>query len=167
MVIFYQANGFSYWQLSDLLNVLKTTVVTVIKRLEIENKIDSISKKGRPRFLSLKRFILWKIMKNPKLSAWKVTSWWKDVKKKKISTQSVREQIKASDISLELCEKKKQSLVKWTEKKFKFCQRIYFKKRKFLKRCNFYRRNLILFGNGGKELVFRKPNTEFDQKTLE
>lgn len=76
LVIFHYEKGNSYREISNLLNLSKSTVADIVKKYIHEDRIDSISQKGRPKFLDSRdeRKIIRKIKQNPGLSAPKLTA---------------------------------------------------------------------------------------------
>ncbi|GBO19538.1 hypothetical protein AVEN_63962-1 [Araneus ventricosus] len=76
LILFHHSSGKSVRNISKLVNLSHSTVQYVIKRFKEENRIENKVRKGRPAKLAKRdqRFIIRKFVKNPRLSALKVSA---------------------------------------------------------------------------------------------
>ncbi|GBN89873.1 hypothetical protein AVEN_210341-1 [Araneus ventricosus] len=76
LIIFHHSSEKSVRNIVKLVNLSHSTVQNVIKRFKEENRIENKVRKGRPANLTERdqRFIIRKFVKNPRLSALKVSA---------------------------------------------------------------------------------------------
>ncbi|GBM44525.1 hypothetical protein AVEN_192552-1 [Araneus ventricosus] len=76
LIIFHHSSGKSVRNVTKLVNLSHSTGQYVIKRFKEENRIENKVRKGRPAKLTERdqRFIIRKFVKNPSLSALKVSA---------------------------------------------------------------------------------------------
>ncbi|GBN43996.1 hypothetical protein AVEN_162041-1 [Araneus ventricosus] len=76
LIIFHHSSGKSVRNVAKLVNLYHSTGQYVIKRFKEENRIENKVRKGRPAKLTERdqRFIIRKFVKNPRLSALKVSA---------------------------------------------------------------------------------------------
>ncbi|GBM84042.1 hypothetical protein AVEN_22027-1 [Araneus ventricosus] len=101
LIIFLHSSGKSVRNVAKLVNLSHSTGQYVIKRFKEENRIENKVRKGRPAMLTQrdKRFIIRKFVKNPSLSALKVSAVFNDKFSTTISPETVRRVLRAAGVN--------------------------------------------------------------------
>jgi len=168
-VIFQRAKGRSGLEIAKILNLPKSTVYDIINRFEKEDRLESIPQPGRPRILTIQdeRFISRTIAKTPKISAPKITSELMVRIKKKISPETVRRVIKKNGYNSRSIRRKPLITKVNQKKRFNFAEKHAYINENFWNDVIFSDESKFnIFGSDGKQKVWRKPNTEFQEKNL-
>lgn len=169
MVIYLREKGKSVREIMSTLQMTKPTVYRILQQYKDENSIDSMKPPGRPSKLSERdeRFIVRCVAENPKVSAPKITTALCKMSEKKISSQTIRRVLKKTGYNSRTAVRKP------------FISKVNQKKRldfalKYVDYPETFWNNVIftdeskynLFGNDGKQRVWRKKNTALHQKNL-
>ncbi|GBM58381.1 hypothetical protein AVEN_185485-1 [Araneus ventricosus] len=101
LIIFQHSNGKSVRNIAKLVNLSHSTVQYVIKCFKEENRIENEVRKGRSAKLTERdqRFIIRKFVKNPRLSALKVSAEFNEKFSTPISPETVRRVLKAAGLN--------------------------------------------------------------------
>ncbi|GBM58375.1 hypothetical protein AVEN_212727-1 [Araneus ventricosus] len=101
LIIFHHSSGKSIRNVAKLVNLSHSTGQYVIKRFKEENRIENKVGKGRPAKLTERdqRFIIRKFVKNPRLSALKVSAEFNEKFSTPISPETVRRVLRAAGIN--------------------------------------------------------------------
>ncbi|GBN09234.1 hypothetical protein AVEN_48114-1 [Araneus ventricosus] len=99
LIIFHHSSGKSVRNVAKLVNLYHSTGQYVIKRCIEENLIENKVRKGRPAKLTERdqRFIIRKFVKNPCLSALKVSAEFNEKFSTPISPETVRRVLRAAE----------------------------------------------------------------------
>ncbi|GBO38029.1 hypothetical protein AVEN_145016-1 [Araneus ventricosus] len=100
-IIFHHSSDKSVWNIAKLVNLSHSTVQYVIKRFKEENRIGNKVRKGRPPKLTEcdQGFIIRKFVKNPRVSALKVSAEFNEKCSTPISPETVRRVIRAAGLN--------------------------------------------------------------------
>ncbi|GBN02801.1 hypothetical protein AVEN_141011-1 [Araneus ventricosus] len=100
LIIFLHSSGKSVRYVAKLVNLSHSTGQYVIKRFKEENRIENKVRKGRPAMLTQRdqRFIIRKFVKNPSLSALKVSAVFNEAFSTTISPETVRRVLRAAGL---------------------------------------------------------------------
>ncbi|GBL95646.1 hypothetical protein AVEN_24847-1 [Araneus ventricosus] len=101
LIIFHHSSGKSVRNIAKLVNLSHSTVQYVIKRFKEENRIENKVRKDRPVKLTEcdQRFIIRKFVKNPRLSALKVSAEFNENFSTPISPETVRRVLRAAGLN--------------------------------------------------------------------
>ncbi|GBO09148.1 hypothetical protein AVEN_241107-1 [Araneus ventricosus] len=101
LIIFHHSSGKSVWNIAKLVNFSHSTVQYMLKRFKEENWIENKVRKGRSAKLTKcdQRFIIRKLVKNPRLSALKVSAEFNKKFFTSISSETVRRVLKAAGLN--------------------------------------------------------------------
>ncbi|GBM65332.1 hypothetical protein AVEN_157564-1 [Araneus ventricosus] len=101
LIIFHHSSGKSVRNIAKLFNLSHSTVQYVIKRFKEENRIDSKVRKCRQAKLTERdqRFIIRKFVKNPRLSALKVSAEFYEKFSTSISPETVRRVLRGAGLN--------------------------------------------------------------------
>ncbi|GBM07244.1 hypothetical protein AVEN_25498-1 [Araneus ventricosus] len=101
LIIFHDSSGKSVRNIAKLVNLSHSAVQYVIKRFKEENRIENKVRKGRPAKLTKRdqRFIIRKFVKNPRLSALKVSAKFDENFSTSISPETVRRVLRAAGLN--------------------------------------------------------------------
>ncbi|GBN74525.1 hypothetical protein AVEN_245289-1 [Araneus ventricosus] len=99
--IFHHNSGKSVRNIAKLVNLSHSTVQYVIKRFKEENRIENKVRKGRQAKLTKRdqRFIIRKFVKNPRLSALKISVEFNEKFPTSISPETVRRVLRAAGLN--------------------------------------------------------------------
>lgn len=169
LVIFHFAKGKTNREISELLNIPKSTVGDIIRRYKNEDRIDSVPQNGRPKILSQndERYIMKKVKIDPRISAPKLKTDLESNLGICVSSETVRRVIRKNGLNGRIARKK--PFISEVNKK----KRIEFAK-KYKKEDQTFWNNVLftdeskfnLFGSDGRVNVWRRPNEELKQKNL-
>lgn len=169
LVISHYEQGLSGGDISQLLNVRRTTVYAIIRRYKREGRVASISQQGQPKKLtsSDERWIRREIEKNPKISAPKLTDELCRRKGVTISAATVRRSIKNMGYNSRTARRKPYISPANIQKRLEFAKQHQFEEEAFW--CNVIftdESKFNLFGSDGKVKIWRRPNTALVRKNL-
>ncbi|GBN07888.1 hypothetical protein AVEN_61987-1 [Araneus ventricosus] len=101
IIIFHHSSGKSVRNIAKLVNLSHSTVYYVIKRFKEENRIEDKVRKCRPTKLTKRdqRFIFRKFVKNPRLSALKVSAEFNEKFSTSISPETVRRVLRTAGLN--------------------------------------------------------------------
>lgn len=165
LVIYHNAKGKSYREITEMLKIPKSTVADIIKRFRDEDRIDSIPQKGRPKVLTnnSKRQIMRKVKADPKISAAKLIT----ELTLNCSDQTVRNVIHENGYFSRSARKK--PFINEVDRN----KRLAFAKEHLNKGIDFWKEVIFcdeskfnLFGSDGRPKVWRKPNTELEIQNM-
>ncbi|GBM16175.1 hypothetical protein AVEN_126443-1 [Araneus ventricosus] len=100
LIIFHHSSGKSVRNIAKLVHLSHSTVQYVIKRFKEENRIENKVRKDRSAKLTERdqRFIIRKFVKNPRLSALKVSAEFNEKFSTPISPETVRRVLRAAEL---------------------------------------------------------------------
>ena len=168
-VIFLRKRGESYRKIGKELNLSFTTVQYIIKKYERTNSTENKPRTGRPRILTERerRNIVKEATKKPFISARSLANDLASTSGKSVDPQTIRNVLHSAQIYGRTARKK--PLINNTnrEKRLGFAKIYINKPIEFWKRVIFSDESKFnIFGSDGKRFVWRKPNTELQQKNL-
>ncbi|GBM58728.1 hypothetical protein AVEN_175337-1 [Araneus ventricosus] len=101
LIIFLHSSGKSVRNIVELVNLSSSTVQYVLKCFKEENCIENKVRKGQPAKLTKRdqRIIIRKFMKNPRLSALKVSAEFNEKLSTPISPETVRRVLRAAGLN--------------------------------------------------------------------
>lgn len=170
LIVFHAANGKSYKQISEIVNVTKSTVQNVVNRFNNEGRIDYENvKAGRPRLLSERdeRCILRKIKVDPKVSAPKLTKELARERNVHVHPETVRRAIKRNGYNGRVARKKPFISEINRKKRLAFVQDHYLLAETWWNNVIFSDESKFnLFGSDGRVMVWRKKNEELKRSNL-
>ncbi|GBO16793.1 Transposable element Tc1 transposase [Araneus ventricosus] len=169
LIIFHQSSGKSVRNIAKLVNLPHSTVQYVIKRFKEENWIENKVRKGRPAKLTKRdqRFIIRKLVKNPRLIALKVFAEFSEKFSTSISSETVRLVLRAAGLNGRSASRK--CFVSARNRKL----RLSYAK-SMLNKPETYWNNVLfadeikfnIFGSVGRIMVWRRKNEELNPKNL-
>lgn len=169
LVVFHSLNGKSCREVSRLLQIPKSTVFNIVKRFREEDRIDLKKQTGQPSKLSVydKRVIMREVRKQPKISAPKLTTKLKETTGKAVTPQTIRNLIRNEGYHSRTARNKPHISKINQQKRLDFADTYYLKDESFWDRVIFVDESKYnVFGNDGKERVWRKPNMELHWKNV-
>lgn len=100
LIIIHHKSGKSVRNIAKLVNLPNSSVQYVIKLFKEENRIENKVRKGRPAKLTVRqqRFIVRKFSKNPRLSAVRVCTEFKEQFSTSISSETVRRVLRSAGL---------------------------------------------------------------------
>lgn len=167
LVIFHREKGKSYRQISDMLNISKSTVADIIRRCNTEDRIESIPQSGRPKVLNSReeRLIVRKVKVNPTISAPKIASEVLEESRKKVSPETVRRTLRQAGYNGRVARKKPFINEMNRKKRIGFAQEYSSKEESWWKSVIFADESKFnLHNSDGRTMVWRKANKEFHCK---
>ncbi|GBL85289.1 Transposable element Tc1 transposase [Araneus ventricosus] len=170
LIIFHHSSGKSVRNVAKLVNLSHSTGQYVIKHFKEENRTENKVRKSRPAKLTERdqRFIIRKFVKNPSLSALKVSAEFNEKFSTTISPETVQRVLRAS--GLNGCSARRKFFVSEKNRKLS----LSFAKSTLNKPETYWNNVLFadeskfnIFGSDGRILVWRrKKNEELNPKNL-
>ncbi|CAK9818393.1 Transposable element Tc1 transposase [Anthophora quadrimaculata] len=168
-IISLHKRGESYRKIGNSLNLSFSTVRNVIKKFKDTGSVENKTRSGRPQALTIRqrRDIVKEAIKNPFVSAKSLAVDIATYSGKEVSAQTVRNVLHSAEIYGRAARKKPFINEKNREKRFGFAKIYINKTMEFWKTVIFSDESKFnLFGSDGKRFVWRKPNTELNQKNV-
>ncbi|GBM33312.1 hypothetical protein AVEN_101640-1 [Araneus ventricosus] len=169
LIIFHHSSGKSVRNIAKLVNLSHYTVQYVIKRFKEENRIEKKVRKGRPAKLTKcdLRFIIRKFVKNPRLSALKVSAEFNEKFSTSISPETVRRVLRGAGLNGRSARRKFFVSAKNRKLSLSFAKPM-------LNKPETYRNNDLfadeskfkIFCSYGRIMVWRRKNEELNPKNL-
>ncbi|GBL65606.1 hypothetical protein AVEN_220932-1, partial [Araneus ventricosus] len=162
-------SGKSVRNIAKLINLSHSTVHCVLKRFKEENWIENKVRKGRPAKLTKRyqRFIIRKFVKDPCLSALKVSTEFNEKCSTSISPETVRRLLRAAGLNERYARRKFFVSAKNRKLRLSFTKSMlnkpetYWNNVLFVDESKFY-----IFGSDGRIMVWRRKNEELNPKNL-
>ncbi|GBN34002.1 hypothetical protein AVEN_143999-1 [Araneus ventricosus] len=169
LIIFHHSSGKSVRNIAKLVNLSHSTVQCVLKRFKEENWIENKVRKGRPAKLTKRdqRFIIRKFVKNPCLSALKVSTEFYEKCSTSISPEIVLRLLRAAGLNERYARRKFFVSAKNRKLRLSFTKSMlnkpetYWNNVLFADESKFY-----IFGSDGRIMVWRRKNEELNPKNL-
>ncbi|GBL98161.1 Transposable element Tc1 transposase [Araneus ventricosus] len=169
LIIFHHISGKSVRNIAKLVNLSHSTVQYVINRLKEENRIENKVRKGRPAKITEcdQRFIIGKFVKNPRLSALKVSAEFNEKFSTPISPETVRRVLRAAGLNGRSDRRKFFVSAKNRKLMFSFAKST-------LNKPEMYWNNVLfadeseynIFGSDGRIMAWRRKQEELNPKNL-
>ncbi|GBN21028.1 Transposable element Tc1 transposase [Araneus ventricosus] len=170
LIIFHHSSGKSVRNIAKLVNLSNSTVQYVLKRFKEENWIGNKVRKGRPAKLTKRdqRFIIRKFVKNPRLSALKVSAEFNEKFSTSILPETVRRVLGTAGLNGRSARRKFFVSVKNRKLRLSFAKSM-------LNNLETYWNNVLfvdeskfnIFGSDGRIMVWRRKNEELNPKNLD
>lgn len=169
LVLNHFKKGLSVRKIADAVNLVHSTVHNIIHRFIRENRVENKGRKAPNKIFNPheERMIVRKIKNNPKLSAPKLTSEIQKETGKSCCTETVRRVLREHDFNGRVARKKP-----FINKKNQIC-RLSFAKEHVNKDFDYWNTVIFadeskfnIFGSDGMTYVWRKANTELQNKNL-
>ena len=167
LVIFHRSKGKSGDEISELLNVPRSTVYDILKRFEKEDRIESKKQNGRPEALTEleKRFLRRQVEKNPKVSAPKLATALYERTGKVVHAQTIRNVLKTMGYNSRTVRLKPLLRAANIKKRLDFAEMYRMRNVAFWKNVIFTDESKYnVFSSDGKVRVWRQKNTAYEQK---
>ncbi|GBM82504.1 hypothetical protein AVEN_15506-1 [Araneus ventricosus] len=161
LIIFHHSSGKSVRNIVKLVNLSHSTVQYVIKRFKEENRIENNVSKGRPAKLTERdqRFIIRKFVKNPRLSALKVSAEFNENFSTPISPETVRRVLRAAGLNGRSARRKFFVSAKNRKLMFSFAKSMLNKPEAYWNNVLFADKSKYnIFGSDGRIMVWRRKN---------
>lgn len=169
LIIYNREKGHSIRKLAEMFAMPKSTVGKIVRQFDTEGRTESIRHKGRPKTLSTydERFILSTLARKPETSAPALAAELSRRTKKEITPRMVRLVIHRDGMNSRTPRRKPFISKVNQAKRLEFAQKYITYNEKFWKEVLFADESKYnVFGSDGKRRVWRKPNTELQQKNL-
>lgn len=169
LVISHFKNGHSRRKIAEMVRLSDSTVQSIISRFVHENRIHDKGRKAPNKIFNEtdERYIVRKIKENPKLSAPKLATEVQNQLNKTCSAETIRRVLRNHGFNGRVARKKP-----FINKKNQ-AARLKFAKEHINKDSNFWEQVIFadeskfnIFGSDGQTYVWRKPNTELQNKNL-
>lgn len=169
LVIYHRARGKSGDQIAEMLQIPRSTVYDIIRRFDHENRIDLFTSTGRPKKCSARdeRFLVRQVKKNPRTSAPKLKTKLHAIYNKEVSTQTIRRILGKHGYAARVPRRKPLISETNRKKRYQFAMRYVGVDESFWENVIFSDESKFnIFGSDGKQLVWRKANTEFEPQNV-
>ncbi|GBO31425.1 hypothetical protein AVEN_172158-1 [Araneus ventricosus] len=169
LIIFHHSSGKSVRNISKLVNLSHSTMQYVIKRFKEENRIENKVRKGRPAKLTEcdQRFIIRKFVKNPCLSALKVSAEFNEKFSTPISPETVRRVLRAAGLNRRSARRKFFVSAENRRLRLSFAKSMLNKPEKYWNNVLFAdEAKFNIFDSDGIIMVWRRKNEELNPKNL-
>lgn len=156
-------------EIGQLLGRTHSTVQWIINKYRYEGLVQDKAGRGRKKLCSEydERFILRKIKIDPKISVPKLTKEVSQRINKPVSTETVRRILRKSGYNGRIARKKPFISKVNRQKRIEFAEKYVNEPVEFWTNVIFTDETKInLFGSDGRQIVWRKPNTELDGKNI-
>lgn len=167
LIIKLQSEGKSVRKIAEIVGKPTSTVQDIIKKHKTYGIVENLAGRGRKPILLTqnKRFIVRKIKENPKVSIPKLTKDVSEIIKKPLSTETVRRALRSEAYHGRVARKKPFISNVKKKKRLEFAKSHLDKPESFWNEVIFSDESKFnLFGSDGKQIVWRKKNTEFQAK---
>lgn len=167
LVIFHREKGKSYREISAMLRISKSTVAEIIRRFNIENRIESIPQTGRPAALNdrEKRRLVRKIKENPRLSAPRLASELLEERGKKVHPETIRRTLRQHGYNGRVARRKPFINEANRRKRLNFAKELVSKDEAWWTNVIFADESKFnIYNSDGRTMVWRMKNTELDIK---
>ena len=161
--------GKTYREVGKLVNRSYSKVRDIINKFKFEGTLENKQGRGRKELLNErnKTYIIKKIKQDPKYPIKTLTAEMSNIIEKKVSTETVRRVLRNENFNGRIARKKPYI------SKINRLKRLAFAKEYATKDISFWRTVLFsdeskfnIFGNDGKQIVWRKPNTALNKENL-
>ena len=167
LVIFHWNRGKSERKIGEIMNVSKSTVHNIISKYKKTNSVESKPRAGRLRcFTELEeRWIIRKIICNPKTSAVRQTLKAQQRFNKTASSETVRNILRKHNFHGRIARRKPFLSEKNRRARLEFAKTYLKMPPEFCNSAIFVDENKFnIFGSDGKQRVWQKPNSELEMK---
>ena len=166
LVVFHREKGKSLGEVAKLLRLSWATVQSIVKRFNWKGRLSLGESTGRPRLLEEhdERKIIWKVKKNPKTSAPKLTTDFNSINQRQVCVETVRKVLCRHGYNGRVaCQKPLITKVN-RKKRLKFAREYMNKPPEYWNDVIFYdEREFNLFSSDGRVIVWRQLNTELER----
>lgn len=155
--------------ISQIVQKSRTTVHYIIKKYKSENTVINKARTGRPRKLTAadERRIVHEVRKNPKINASSLAKYTEEYLCTSVTPQTIRNVLKKHDFRARSARKKPHISKKNRKLRLDFAKEHVNKPPEFWMDVIFADESKYnLFGCDGKVLVYRKPNTELEERNM-
>lgn len=169
LIIHHYKNGHSRRKIAEMVCLSDSTVQCIIYRFRHENRILDKGRKAPNKIFNDadERYIVRKIKKNPKLSAPKLVAEVKNELNKSCSAETIRRILRNHDFNGRIARRKPFISRKNQAARLKFAKEHITKDSSFWEHVIFADESKFnIFGSDGQTYVWRKPNTELQNKNL-
>lgn len=169
LVIFHHVQGKSVRNISQLLNIKKSTVNDCIQRYKKDNRISLKGSTGRPRTLNIheERRVIRKIKKDPKLSAPRITQEVFEETSKKVNPETIRRVLRKQGYNGRVARKKPFINDRNRKRRLKFALEYRLKDESWWNDVIFCDESKFnIFGSDGRQMIWRKKNEELKSYNL-
>lgn len=169
LVLNHHKNGFSRRQIARMVGLPNGTVKAIIYRFIFENRVENKGRNAPNKIFSAsdERFIVQKMKKNPQISAPKLAGEIQKIMGKSFCTETIRRVLRNHDLHGRTALKKPFLSRKHLDSRFKFAKDHINKDLGFWKQVIFADESKFnIFGSDGRSYVWRKANTELQNKHL-
>ncbi|GBN19544.1 Transposable element Tc1 transposase [Araneus ventricosus] len=169
LMIFHHNSGKSVWNITKLVDLSHSIVQYVQKHFKEENWIENKVRKGRPAKLakSDQRFIIGKFVKNPHLSALKVSAEFNEKFSTSISHETVRRVLRTAGLNGRSACRKFFVSAKNRKLRLSFAKSMLNKPEAYWNNVLFVDESKFnIFGSNGRIMVWRRKNEELNPKNL-
>lgn len=167
LILKLHSEGKSLREIGKIIGRTHTTVQSLINKFKNHGTVETLPGRGRKKILSSynKRYIERKIKENPKISLPKLTEEVGKLIKKPISVETVRRSLKSEGYNGRVARKKPFISKANQKKRLEFAKNHLSKPKTFWNKVIFSDESKFnIFGSDGRQIVWRKKNTEFEPK---
>lgn len=167
LIIKLHFEGKSLREIGKIVEKTHTTIQSIINKQKTHGTVENLPGRGRKKILSVQtqRYIVRKIKENPKASIPKLTEEVTKIIGKPLSADTVRRTLKSEGYNGRVARKKPYISNVNKKKRLAFAKEHVNQPNSFWNRIIFSDESKFnLFGSDGKQIVWRKPNTELQSK---
>lgn len=169
LIIHHFEQGLTEIEIADIVQRPRTTVHYIIKKFKCGNSVENKPRTGRPLKLSSnnQRWIVRQIKKNPKTNASVLAKNTEQYMGIKVTPQTIRNVLKSNNFHARSARKKPHISKRNRKLRLEFARTYVTKSQEFWMDVIFADESKFnLFGCDGKVLVYRKPNTELEERNM-
>lgn len=169
LIIKLVCQGKSYRKVADYIGRTHSTVQYVVNKYKYEGRISNKEGRGRKRMLTERdeKFIVKKININPKAKISDLTKTVSTMIERPISEETVKRVLRRRGYNGRISRKKPFISKVNRNKRFEFAKKYIFKGPEFWKKVLFSDESKFnIFGSDGRQIAWRKPNTEMNKENL-
>lgn len=169
IIITHFKKGITEQEIAEIVGRPRTTIHYIIDKYKKTKSIENVQRSGRPKKLNEvnERWILREIKKNPKINATVLTKQLEHDLNINVTPQTVRNVIHSNDYHARSARKKPHISKKNRKARVDFAKAHVNKPMEFWMKTIFADESKFnLFGCDGKVLVYRKPNSELEERNM-
>lgn len=167
LIIKHHRNGLTQKTISEILNRPRSTIQSIIRKWTETKTVDNKPRSGRPKALSVGdvRWLVRQVQKTPKTNATILRKNTMEYLGKEVTTQTIRNTLKRHSYRGRTARKKPFINKINRVKRLNFAKMYVKQPESFWKTVIFADESKFnLFGCDGKVIVYRKPNTELEER---
>lgn len=170
LIVKLKSEGKSFREIGKIVGKPHATVQSILNKQKIHGTVENLPGRGRKKKLPVQcqRFIVRKIKENPKTSVPKLTDEVSKIINKPLSADTVRRVLKSDGYNGRVARKKPYVSAVNKKKRVAFAKDYVNKPNSFWNQVIFSDESKFnLFGSDGRQIVWRKKNTELQPKNLQ